>query len=147
MHRVLCRVHIWAKNWCQEFLIDPIEVRDHPLHGQQGAGWLWEPCPPICGAGGAYNLSVLASNGNLSVGLVHRVLQHDLPGPGTYEEAAKLKDDRVYSKKGLGVGFASCSKRQSSFGTSSSVPGSECPAPLPTLKCQTFTSVWCVCGV
>jgi len=55
----------------------------------------------------------------------HRFVEqeHDLPGPGTYEEAAKLKDDRVYSKKGLGVGFASCSKRQSSFGTSSSVPG------------------------
>jgi hypothetical protein len=33
--------------------------------------------------------------------------QNDLPGPGTYEQDAKLIDSKVYSKKGLGGGFAS----------------------------------------
>jgi len=56
----------------------------------------------------------------------HRFLENenDLPGPGTYnEEAQKIKDDKVYSKKGLGVGFVSRTKRQSAFGASASTPG------------------------
>mmetsp|Transcript_4497 Transcript_4497/g.11876 ORF Transcript_4497/g.11876 Transcript_4497/m.11876 type:complete len:376 (-) Transcript_4497:281-1408(-) len=51
-------------------------------------------------------------------------IENDLPGPGTYEEhAAKLSDDKVYSKKGLGVGFVSKTKRASGFGANSAAPG------------------------
>jgi len=56
----------------------------------------------------------------------HRFLENenDLPGPGTYnEEEKKIKDDKVYSKKGLGVGFVSRTKRQSAFGALSFTPG------------------------
>ena len=51
------------------------------------------------------------------------VSQNDLPGPGSYEEVSKVKDDKVYSKKGLGNGFVSKTKRESAFGASSSAPG------------------------
>jgi len=50
--------------------------------------------------------------------------ENDRPGPGSYEgDAIKVKDDRVYSKKGLGVGFVSKAKRASSFASKSVVPG------------------------
>jgi hypothetical protein len=49
--------------------------------------------------------------------------QNELPGPGAYEETAKFKDDKVYSKKGLGVGFVSRAKRSSGWAGSSSAPG------------------------
>ena len=50
--------------------------------------------------------------------------QNDLPGPGTYEEhEAKVVDSRVYSKKGLGVGFVSKTKRDSAFKAASAAPG------------------------
>jgi len=39
--------------------------------------------------------------------------ENDLPGPGSYEGASvPLRDDKVYSKKGLGVGFVSKTQRQ-----------------------------------
>ena len=40
--------------------------------------------------------------------------QNDLPGPGTYEQDAKLIDSKIYSKKGLGGGFASKTIRNTS---------------------------------
>ena len=40
--------------------------------------------------------------------------QNDLPGPGTYEQDAKLIDSKIYSKKGLGGGFASKTVRNTS---------------------------------
>ena len=76
--------------------------------------------------------------------------QNDRPGPGSYEgDEFKLKDDRVYSKKGdplllrplgrpyrrggpchvrllcagLGVGFVSKAKRSGTFTSKSEVPG------------------------
>lgn len=63
-------------------------------------------------------------------------LQNDLPGPGSYEEAVKLKDDKVYSKKGLGVGFVSQSKRESVFGSGSSAPGRWHKQPHPFMRDQ-----------
>jgi len=56
----------------------------------------------------------------------HRFIdvENDLPGPGTYEDhAQRIVDDRVYSKKGLGVGFVSKVKRESAFKGSASAPG------------------------
>jgi len=56
----------------------------------------------------------------------HRFVENenDLPGPGTYDEdAKKIKDDKIYSKKGLGVGFVSRTKRASAFGNSAHTPG------------------------
>ena len=55
----------------------------------------------------------------------HRFVEseNDLPGPGTYEDEARIKDDKVYSKKGLGVGFVSRTKRESGWRGSSSAPG------------------------
>lgn len=51
-------------------------------------------------------------------------MQNDLPGPGTYDNHDQgVRDDRVYSKKGLGVGFVSKTKRDSAFKGSSSAPG------------------------
>jgi hypothetical protein len=39
--------------------------------------------------------------------------ENDLPGPGAYDSAGvPLKDDKVYSKKGLGVGFVSRDRRK-----------------------------------
>lgn len=55
----------------------------------------------------------------------HRFVESEseLPGPGAYEEpAVRLRDDKVYSKKGLGVGFASQTKRKSVF-VGNNVPG------------------------
>ena len=50
--------------------------------------------------------------------------QNDLPGPGTYDDHTQaLSDDKVYSKKGLGVGFVSKTQRSSAFGASSVAPG------------------------
>lgn len=50
--------------------------------------------------------------------------QNDLPGPGTYDEhAQKVQDHRVYSKKGLGVGFVSKVKRESAFKGNATQPG------------------------
>ncbi len=49
--------------------------------------------------------------------------ENDLPGPGSYEDSGRIKDDKVYSKKGLGVGFVSRTKRESGFSASSSAPG------------------------
>ena len=40
--------------------------------------------------------------------------QNDLPGPGTYEQDAKLIDSKIYSKKGLFGGFASKTVRYTS---------------------------------
>ncbi len=56
----------------------------------------------------------------------HRFIdvENDLPGPGTYEEhAQKICDDRIYSKKGLGVGFVSKVKRESAFKGAANAPG------------------------
>ncbi|EOD07512.1 hypothetical protein EMIHUDRAFT_218476 [Emiliania huxleyi CCMP1516] len=51
-------------------------------------------------------------------------VENDLPGPGSYESArAAVRDDRVYSKKGLGVGFVSKTQRKSL------VPRNYTPAP------------------
>lgn len=52
-------------------------------------------------------------------------IENDLPGPGTYEDHKAQKDDRIYSKKGLGVGFVSKVKRESTFvpKASASMPG------------------------
>lgn len=51
-------------------------------------------------------------------------VENDLPGPGTYAYAEqKIKDDMVYSKKGLGVGFVSKTKRESQFKAGASAPG------------------------
>jgi len=51
-------------------------------------------------------------------------MENDLPGPGTYNEhEQKIQDDKVYSKKGLGVGFVSKMKRESAFKATSSAPG------------------------
>jgi hypothetical protein len=51
-------------------------------------------------------------------------VENDLPGPGTYDDGEKkLRDDKVYSKKGLGVGFVSRTKRDSGFKATSSAPG------------------------
>ena len=51
--------------------------------------------------------------------------ENDLPGPGAYEETARFRDDRIYSKKGLGVGFASQAKRAADLAPKGqqSVPG------------------------
>ena len=49
-------------------------------------------------------------------------LENDLPGPGAYEDK-RLQDEKVYSKKGLGVGFVSKTKRQSAFATKATAPG------------------------
>ena len=50
--------------------------------------------------------------------------QNDLPGPGTYDEHdQKVMDHRVYSKKGLGVGFVSKVKRESAFKGNAGQPG------------------------
>lgn len=51
-------------------------------------------------------------------------MENDLPGPGTYNEgAAGVRDDRVYSKKGLGVGFVSRTKRDGAFKGAATAPG------------------------
>ena len=51
-------------------------------------------------------------------------MESDLPGPGTYNDhQAKIHDDKIYSKKGLGVGFVSKTKRDDNFKASSSAPG------------------------
>uniref|UniRef100_A0A7S2IH04 Uncharacterized protein n=1 Tax=Haptolina brevifila TaxID=156173 RepID=A0A7S2IH04_9EUKA len=51
-------------------------------------------------------------------------LENDLPGPGTYDEHdKKVMDHRVYSKKGLGVGFVSKVKRESAFKGNAAQPG------------------------
>ena len=56
--------------------------------------------------------------------LTPSLAQNDLPGPGTYNEhEQKLLDCKVYSKKGLGGGFVSRTKRESGFKPSSSAPG------------------------
>eukprot|EP00967_Tisochrysis_lutea_P154829 scaffold308356_cov32-Tisochrysis_lutea.AAC.1 len=40
-------------------------------------------------------------------------VENDLPGPGTYDSAnITLRDDKIYSKKGLGVGFVSKDRRK-----------------------------------
>mmetsp|Transcript_30765 Transcript_30765/g.76806 ORF Transcript_30765/g.76806 Transcript_30765/m.76806 type:complete len:371 (+) Transcript_30765:54-1166(+) len=56
----------------------------------------------------------------------HRFLEseNDLPGPGSYsDETLRIKDIKIYSKKGLGVGFVSRTKRQAAFGPNSNTPG------------------------
>ena len=51
-------------------------------------------------------------------------MENDLPGPGTYNDhESKIIDHKVYSKKGLGGGFVSRTKRDSGFKPSSSAPG------------------------
>lgn len=49
--------------------------------------------------------------------------ENDLPGPGAYDSAGvPLRDDKVYSKKGLGVGFVSRDTRKGIV-TPNAVPG------------------------
>ena len=48
--------------------------------------------------------------------------QNELPGPGSYEQDGKLLDTKIYSKKGLGGGFASKTVRSSAFGKASMTP-------------------------
>lgn len=51
-------------------------------------------------------------------------MENDLPGPGTYNDhEQKIHDDKIYSKKGLGVGFVSKTRREDFFKPSSSAPG------------------------
>ena len=51
-------------------------------------------------------------------------VENDLPGPGTYNDhESKILDHKVYSKKGLGSGFVSKTKRESGFKATSSAPG------------------------
>lgn len=50
--------------------------------------------------------------------------ENDLPGPGTYNDhEQKINDDKIYSKKGLGVGFVSKVKRGDNFKATSAAPG------------------------
>uniref|UniRef100_A0A7S4EU81 Uncharacterized protein n=1 Tax=Chrysotila carterae TaxID=13221 RepID=A0A7S4EU81_CHRCT len=56
----------------------------------------------------------------------HRFVEHenDLPGPGSYAaDECLTRDDKVYSKKGLGVGFVSKTKRTAAIGGPSLAPG------------------------
>jgi len=48
--------------------------------------------------------------------------ENELPGPGSYEQDGKLIDTKIYSKKGLGGGFASKTVRASAFGKASMTP-------------------------
>jgi len=48
--------------------------------------------------------------------------ENELPGPGSYEQDGKLLDSKIYSKKGLGGGFASKTVRSSAFGKASMTP-------------------------
>jgi hypothetical protein len=51
-------------------------------------------------------------------------MENDLPGPGTYNDADKrIADDKVYSKKGLGVGFVSKTRRDSFIKAGAQGPG------------------------
>lgn len=50
--------------------------------------------------------------------------ENDLPGPGAYDGVpVAARDDKIYSKKGLGVGFVSKTKRDSGFVKKNVTPG------------------------